>query len=88
MGQGGKRAVSRLPSLGYGISGLAISSLCYSPVITLHVTAVVMTTHYPSSDKSPACRGVRLPLAPQTPSLSLNPLRVPSGPRLLFGPFK
>lgn len=74
-GQGGKGAVPKLPSLGCGISTPAAFSLCYSPAITLHVTTVVMTTHYPSSDKSPASRGVRLPLAPQTPSLSLNPLR-------------
>lgn len=76
MGQGRKRAVLKLPSLGCGIATPAAFSLCYSPAIALHVTTVVMTTHYPSSDKSPASRGVRLPLAPQTPSLSLNPLRV------------
>lgn len=79
MGQGGKQAVSKPHSWAVVISSLATSSLYYSLVIILHVTTVVMTTHYTSSDKSPACRGIRLPLAPQTPSpsLPLRCLRVP-----------
>lgn len=77
MGQGGKQAVSKPHPWALVNSSLATSSLYYSPVITLHVTAVVMTTHFPSSDKSPALQGdqaasgspdsITVPAAPQGP---------------------
>lgn len=82
-GRWGPRAASKTtPSLSGLLHQLGLLPLlCYSPVITLNATSVVMTTYYPSLGKSPICRGVRLSPAPWAPSSSLQPpsthLRVP-----------
>lgn len=96
-GRWGPRAASKTtPSLSGLLHQLGLLPLlCYSPVITLNATSVVMTTYYPSLGKSPICRGVRLSPAPWAPSSSLQPPPPPQGspavplsPSLPFCPFR